>query len=150
MLVAADFTLVLNDLVAHSREQIGPAVVVVLCPAIRGMIVTLGALQACAEEDLRGGLGPRAGVAVWPVKVRRGTVVRAAVCGHEFADELVDGLVFRNAPPNPVMKILHTFLVERMSFDAQQVRPLQRPEIRELGPVKQLIDQARPFITSLV
>src|SRR6266511_3565545 len=51
--VAADFAFVFNDLVIHAREQVGPIVVIVLRPAIEGMVVALGALQSRAEEDLR-------------------------------------------------------------------------------------------------
>src|SRR5258708_18598011 len=39
-------------------------------------------------------------------------------------------IFLRDALANPVMEVLHAFLVEGMRFHAQQVRPFQRPERR--------------------
>src|SRR5205814_6804459 len=85
------------------------------------------------------------GIAVRTVKVCHRTAVSAASRGDEFADEFVQWLVFSDASANPVVEVLHTLLVERMGFDAQQVRPFQGPEIRKLRTFEQLIDEAGAF-----
>src|SRR5256885_1677021 len=119
--VAADFTFVLDDLVFHARKEVGPVVVIVLRPAVERMIVALGALQARAEEHLRRRFGARGGIAVGTVEIRRGTAVGAAAGSDEFAHEFVQRLFFDDALANPMMEVLHAFLVERMGFDAQEV-----------------------------
>ena len=44
------------------------------------------------------------------------------------------------------MKILDPFAVERLLFDAEQVGPLERPPVRELGPFEERVDQPRPLV----
>src|SRR5688572_19645872 len=43
---------VLEDFIFHARENALPIVVIVLAPAVEGMIVALSALDASAEEKL--------------------------------------------------------------------------------------------------
>src|SRR5580765_2588941 len=66
MLVAANLPLIFQHFVFHSREEAGPIVVIVLCPAIRRMVVALGAAEPRAEKDLGRSGGPRGRVSVWP------------------------------------------------------------------------------------
>ena len=110
------------------------------------MIVALGALQARAEEHLRRRSGARGGIAVGAVEIRRRTAVRAAASSDEFAHEFVQRLVFGDALANPMVEVLHAFLVERMSFDAQEVRPFQCPEIRKLRTFEQLVNELRALL----
>ena len=128
------------------REQVGPIVVVVLRPAVEGMVVALGALQSRAEEHLGGRLGARCRITVGTIEVRGGIAVSAAVGGDQLADEPIERLVLSDALANPVVEVLDTFFVERMRFDPQQVRPFQRPKVRELRTLEQPIDESRPFL----
>ena len=62
VLVVGVAAAVLEDLVVDAGEDVGPAVVVVLRPAVEGVVVALGALEAGAEEDLGDGLAAGDGV----------------------------------------------------------------------------------------
>src|SRR5436189_2054639 len=102
MLVAADFAFVLDHLVVHTGEQVGPIVIIILRPAVEGMIVALGALQARAEKHLRGSLGSRRRVAVGTKVIRGRAALGAAARGNEFAHESVERFVLSDALTNPV------------------------------------------------
>ena len=123
VLVAADVAFVLDHLVIHPREERRPIVVIVLRPALVGMIVALGALQARSQKHLRRGFRARDRIAIRPVVVRRGTVISAAARNQDFTGESVQRFVFSDALADPMMKVLHAFLVQRMRFHAQKIRP---------------------------
>src|SRR5436189_1779747 len=114
VLVTADVALVLDDLVAHARERRGPIVVIVLRPAFVGMVVALGALQACAQEDLRHGFRARDRIAIRAIIVRCRISIRAAARDQNLARKLVQGYVLRYALANPVVEVLHALVVKGM------------------------------------
>ena len=123
MFIARYFPSVLDDLVAHTREEARPVVVIVLRPAVEWMVVAFGALEARTQENLRGSPGARQRVAVGPVVVGGRARVGAASRRDEFAGELVERFVFRDALANPVVKILDSFRIERVGLGPQQIRP---------------------------
>src|SRR5262249_28727046 len=81
VLVAADLAFVLDHFVIDPGKQAGPIIVIVLGPAIRRMIVALGAAQARAQEHLRRRLGPRRRIAVGAIIVGGRTGIGAAARG---------------------------------------------------------------------
>ena len=63
----------------HALEECADAVVIVLRPALEGMVVALGALNADAQEQLRGHLGTVVRVGRRPIVAGRWIAERAAV-----------------------------------------------------------------------
>src|ERR1044071_3794880 len=59
VLIVAILTPVLQDFVLHLGKYPRPIKVILLGPAIKRVIVTLSALQASAEKELRNGFGSR-------------------------------------------------------------------------------------------
>src|SRR5207248_5566096 len=109
---------------------------------IERMVVALGATQLRAQENLGDRLGAGDRFADGAIKIRRRIEIRATARGDEFAGEPVERFVFRDALANPAMERLDAFAVEQSFLGAQQVGPLERPEVGELGPFEQSIDQA--------
>ena len=109
--IAADFTLILNDLVVEAREQVSPIVIIVLRPTVERMVVALGALQSRAEEHLRGRLGACGWIAAGAIVVGRRRAVGAAAGGNQLANKLIERFVLSDAVADPVVKILHALLV---------------------------------------
>src|SRR5439155_21510737 len=75
------------------------------------------------------------------IEIRRRIEISAPARGEEFAGEPVEWFVFREALANPAMERLDAFAVEQSLLGAQQVGPLERPEVGELGPLQQAVDQ---------
>src|SRR5580765_655540 len=98
------------------------------------MVVALGALEAHAQKELGGGFGALGRFANRTIKVGGGVFIGAAAGGDDFTHELVEGFVFRDGLPNPVLKNLGALAVERLLLVAQQVGPFERPEIGKLWP----------------
>ena len=99
------------------------------------MVVALRALQARAQQHLRDRLAAHGRRARGAVKIRRGIRVRAAARRHDGAREFIHRPVRREVLANPVMKPLHALGIQTAHFDTQQISPLERPKIRELGPL---------------
>ena len=86
-------------------------------------------------------LGGGRRVAVGPVEARRGVLPGRAQPGDDPPDHLVERRVARDLVAQPALEDPGSLLAHRLFFVAQQVGPLERPEIGELGPVDQAIDQ---------
>ena len=84
MLHVEILTLVVDDLFAHfeagpqsdGRKERRHLVILILRPALEGMVVALRAHHANAQEDLRGLLHGGLGIARHAVEIGRGIVVR--------------------------------------------------------------------------
>ena len=141
---------VFQDLVAHAGENTRPVVIIVLCPALVGMVMALRALEARAQKHLCGRLGPFDGCAQGAVEIRRRLGIRAPARGHQFAGKLVERLVGGEARANPLVKCPNALGVQRPLVGAKQVHPLERPKLGELGPRQQRIDEPGPLVPAPV
>src|SRR5258706_2495451 len=112
MLVVAVLPSILQDFVLHPRKNAGPIEIIVLRPTVERVIVTLGALQARAQEELSGGLGPRHCVAAGPIKIGGGILISAAARAKNIAHELIDRFILSDALANPVIKCVASFTVQ--------------------------------------
>src|SRR5271157_3506008 len=93
-------------LAANLGEEGGEAVIIILGPALEGMIVALGALDAHSQKELGGGLDGALRVAADPVVVGGGVRVGRAVGGQEHADKRTPAppgasAKFRSCPSRP-------------------------------------------------
>src|SRR4051812_22843640 len=102
--------LVEHDLLAHlvpgpqadRREERRHLVILVLRPALEGMVVALRADHPDAEEDLGGLLHRRLGVARHAIEIRLRRVIRTAPRGQHLAHYSVVWLVLRDRVANPL------------------------------------------------
>ena len=85
----------------HLREPRGHAVVVVLAPALEGMVVALRALHPHAEEELGGGFGQALRVLGDAVVVRGRVGEGVAVGGDDRLHHLVPRRVLLELLPEP-------------------------------------------------
>lgn len=87
---------------ADLGEEGGEAIVVVHGPAVEGVVVALGALEAHAHEDLGDVFGDFEGIALDLEVVGGGVGESAAGGAEEFLDDLVKGDVFGEAFLEPI------------------------------------------------
>ena len=130
----------------HLGEEGRQAVVVVLGPALEGMIVALGALDANAAEELGRRLHQflrRAGDAV---VVRRGVGEGVALRREQLPHDLVEWRVLFDLLAHPFPVRFGAFGLQGPPAVAQHVEPLQRPEVGVLGPLQQVVDQLGPLV----
>ena len=134
---------ILALLAANLREEVREAVVVVHRPAIKGMVVTLRALDAHAHEDLRGVLRDLQRVGRDLVIVGRRLRQGAAAGRKKPPDDLIDGDVGQHLVAEPVVVGQRGLRAELVLTRAnlQQLRKLHHPKIRELRPVEQRLHQ---------
>ena len=113
-------------------------------------MVALGALHPHAEKDLRRVLRPVQRVVGDAVEVGRAFSKRAPLGGDDLANELVHRLVIAERRPQPVVEAPHALFAQLVAVDAQQIAPLQCPEIDKLRPVEHTLDCFLPFVRPLV
>src|SRR5260370_33275522 len=118
------------------------AVVIGLAPAVEGMMMALGTGDAQTEEDLGQSAGPVAGLGHDLVEVGRPASRQRALGGDNLAGELVERNVPGDAIANPPVVMVGGLVAQDLAVDPQQVGPFERPEIGELRPLQELIDQA--------
>ena len=68
-----------SGLAAHALEYRSQAIKVVLRPILKRVVMTFGALDTGAQEELRGCLGRTNGIIARSVVIRRGMIVGAAL-----------------------------------------------------------------------
>ncbi len=107
------------------RDGCGTSHTANACPETAAPLFRL----ASKGRDSRGSSSPAVAAKVFPT------------AGHQIADELVPWSRRRDAVADPAVKDFDPFGVQDFFFGAQNVRPLQRPEIGELRSRQQLIDQ---------
>src|SRR5437660_5625077 len=112
MLVQPILAPIFHDLVIDAGEEGGKAMVVVLRPAIEGMIVAFRALQANAEKHLRRRLRAHLRIAQGPIVIGRRVAVAAAPRRDELPRELVERLALRQPLANPMMEYVDSLGVE--------------------------------------
>src|SRR5206468_622594 len=59
----------------------------------------------------------------------------------DLAGYLVERLAVAQTGPHPVVEAPHPFVTDGVAIDAQQVAPLQRPEVDEFWPIEDLVDR---------
>ncbi len=148
--VQAIATLVLHDAIVDLPEHGRKLVIVLLSPLIERMIVATRTLNANAEKNLSDCLGTRVGIAQGSIQIRRRILIRTPPRGNHLTGKHVEGLVARNRIAKPLMENANTLLIERLLFVAKQIAPLLCPEVRELGPSQNRIDQAFSFVRGTI
>ena len=129
-------------LASDVAEKGGQAVIVVLGPDVEWVIVTARALEANSEEDLSHGLSGRHRVAVGAMKTRRRVLPVRAQAGDDLPRQVVERDIAGQLVAQPALKDPGPLLTHRLLFVAQQIGPLERPEIGEFGTVDELVDRA--------
>ena len=86
-------TIIFTGFPANLREQRGEAVIIVHCPAIKRMIVALGALDAHTHENLSGVLGQFQRIPFHLIEVAGGIAESSTAGAEEFLNNLVHRLV---------------------------------------------------------
>src|SRR5262249_46306506 len=138
--------LIRQDLVLHGCKKGSQAVVILLRPAVKGMIVAASALETEAEEHLADGFCSNLRVSQCAIEVCRRMAIGTAAGGKQFSRELVQRFVVGNALPEPLVEYLHALPVEHLFFNAEQVRPLLRPELGKLRSLQYFVYEAATFI----
>ena len=141
-----------ETLAAQPGEEASQAVVIVLAPALVGMMMALGALQAQAEKDL-GSVGHwlvQLIVAHLPVPVDGGGVVPFAGGRDDAADELVVGPVAADHVAEPVVEGVGRLLGPGQAGVAQDTAPAHGEIGGVVLGVEQTVDQPCPLVDMLV
>ena len=130
------------------REEGGEAVIIVLRPALERMVVALGALDADAQEELGGGLDRVLGVAADPVVVRgRIRKVEPSAVSSSRTNWSIG--VFRSRLAlDPAVEDVRPLGLDQPAVGAEDVGELEGPEVVELGPVEQPIDDLVAAVAS--
>src|SRR5262249_47037803 len=93
-------------------------------------------LQPNAEKYLGRGFASQERIAQSAVVVGSRLGVGAAARGNQLPGEFVERLSVGNGLANPVVEGLYPFAIQLFLFVAQQIRPFQRPIVREFGPLQ--------------
>ena len=131
---------------AEAGEERGHLVVLVLGPALEGVVVALRADHPHAHEELRGGLHRLLRVAGGAVVAGGRPVERAAGGRDELADEPVVGPVLLDRLAQPAAEGQHALVAHELPVAAQQVAPLERPVVDVGVAGDQFVDQAVPLL----
>ncbi len=125
----------------HPGEVGGGLVILVLSPALEGVVVTLVAVEPDRQEQLRGVLHRGVRVAQNLVVRRRRMLPVRARGGHDLAHELVVRHVLVNLVANPAAERHRSLGAQVLPVHLQQVGPLVRPVVDELGRADQPVHQ---------
>ena len=107
------------------------------------MVVAAGALEAQAQEELREILNLLVGVDHLPVPDRGRVAAGLAGGGDDVADELVVGLVLRQARADPLVEGIAAVAVEGVvgPLVPQDRRPLVGESVGVVGAVEEPVDE---------
>ncbi len=140
ILVELIAALVLNNLVINAIKESCELVVFVLCPSVEGVVVAFGTTQAGTEKELGCSFGAIGRIAECPVVVSWRVVISASPSGKKFAHELVDSLALIKAFAHPAVEGLNPGVVQDLLLVAQEIGPLESPELRILRSLEKLLD----------
>ena len=129
----------------HTGKPCREAVVIVLRPAFKRVIVALRTLHSHAHKQLCGTLGERHRIFRDAVVVRGGVVERVAIGGQQLANDAVDRGVVRDAATQPSVECVRAFHLNRFAARTKHIRPLERPKVGKLGLYQKVIDQRGPL-----
>ena len=142
---------VLGALPANLGEEGGEAVVIILGPAIEGVVVTLGALDPHPHEDLGDVFGHLQGVGLVLVVVGGWIFEGAAAGAKQLAHHLVHRDIVGDLVLQPVVVQQHRLVAHLVGRpDLQQLSPFHHPELDELFAAEELIDELRALVFFLV
>ena len=131
---------------AEAGEEGGHLEVLVLGPALEGVVVALGADHPHAHEELGRGLHRLLRIAGGAVVAGGRLIEGAARGGDQFADELVVGPVLLDRLAQPAAEGEHALVAHELPVAAQQIAPLEGPVVDVGVAGDQLVDQAVPFL----
>src|SRR5271166_5264580 len=121
-------------LAANLGEEGGEAVIIILGPALEGMVVALRTLDAHSQKELGGRLDGTLRVAADPVVVGGGVRIGRAVGGQEHADKPVHRHFPLECRANPAVEHVGYLWLDQTAVGPEDVGELKRPEVVELGP----------------
>ena len=130
---------------ADLREEGGGLVVLVLGPALEGMVVALVAVEAGAEEEVGGVLHGQIRSAEDLEVGGGGIVLVGAGGGEDFSRELVVGGVVVDFVVDPGAEESGAFRAEELAVHLEEVGPFVGPEIDEGGGTDELVDDLVAF-----
>ena len=145
------FARIFRGFASDLGEERGEAVVIVHRPAVEGMVVALGALDAHAHEDLGGVFGELEHVLL-DLEVVGGRVGEgAAFRGEHLADELVERHVAGDAFAQPLVVVESGFVGDLLravveGADLQELGPFHHPHFGEFFAFEQFIDEGGAFV----
>ena len=130
----------------QAGEDGSQAVIVVLRPAVEGMVVAVGALEPHAQEDPGGVFGLGAGIARDPGEVRRAVAMRVAGRQEERAGHRVERHPPADLIAEPVVEGMRPLGVSPAPADPQERLEPEGPVLVEVRRPEQSIDQASPSL----
>ena len=98
------------------------------------------------EKELGGSFGAIGWIAECPVVVSWRILIGASPSGKKFADELVNSLALIKAFAHPAVEGLNPGAVEDLFLVAQEIGPLESPELRILRSLEELLNECFPFV----
>src|SRR5262249_44284770 len=137
-------------LAADADKRRPDAVVIVLRPALEGMVVALGALNADPEEELGRRFGGVLRIAAGAPVIGGRIVIGATAGGEQLPGELIEGLVIADALVQPEPELLHAGWIELLRVGAQNVAGHQRPERRVVVGIDERVNQLIALVGVLV
>ena len=123
------------------REVGGGLVVLILRPALEGVVVALVAVETCREEEVGRVFDDLGGLAEDLVITRGGILLVRAAGGEDLVGELIVGRVRLDLLADPVAVEASAFVSEELGVHLEHVAPLVRPVIGVFGRLDQFIDE---------
>ena len=143
-----DFSRVFPLLTTNLCEEIGEAVVVILGPAVERVIVTLGALNTHAHEDLGRVLRNFESIAFDVVVVGLRAFERSTTGSKQLLDDLIERNVAGDFVFQPFVVakgglVAESLIVVRANL--QQLGPFHHPHLHEFLTTEQFVNELFPF-----
>ena len=137
---------VFGRLAFHLSKEGGELIVIVHRPAVEGMVVALGTLDARTHEDLGDVLGELEDVFFHLEKVGGGIVEGSAFCAKKFDDEFIERHVAGDALAEPFVVVERGFIGDAVaalidSADLHELGPFHNPHFGEFFAGEQVVDE---------
>ena len=124
------------------REVSSGLIILILRPALEGMVVAFVAIEPGGEEKMRRVFHRLRWLTQdFPV-TRRGIIFIGTVGGDDLANELVVWHVFINRAADPCAEAFSALLAKELGVDLKQVTPLVGPVFDEIDAADQLVDDS--------